>query len=167
MRYREALAHFLHGRLSPSARGVLDTGDIVQEALTAALGQLERFEYRGLGSFWSYLRRIGINLILQEERRRGIRPIEANDSARLGAAADDSGENPPATLVRKESNEAIETALEQVAEPARGALLLRLELGLPYAVIASECGYPSADAARMAIGRSMAWLAHELAAFEP
>ena len=69
-------------------------------------------------------------------------------------------------MLRKETFEAFEVALEEIAEPARGALLLRLELGLPYGVIASECGYPSADAARMAIGRSMARLAHDLAAFE-
>lgn len=166
-RYREPLARFLHGRLSLSSRGVLDTGDVVQETLTAALGQLERFEYRGLGSFWGYLRRIGINLILQEERRRGIRSAEGSDPTRLAVVADDSGENPPVSALRKETIEAFEAALERVAEPARAALLMRLELGLPYGVIAGECGYPSADAARMAIGRSMAWLAHELAAFEP
>jgi RNA polymerase sigma-70 factor (ECF subfamily) len=167
LRYREPLARFLHGRLSPSSRGALDTDDIVQDVLTAALVQLEGFEYRGLGSFWGYLRRIGINLILQEERRQGIRPIEGNDSAPLDAVTDGARETPPAAMLRKETFEAFEAALEEVAEPARGALLLRLELGLPYGLIASECGYPSADAARMAIGRGMAWLAHELAGFEP
>lgn len=167
MRYREPLARFLHGRLSPASRGVLDTDDIVQEALTAALGQLDGFEYRGLGSFWGYLRRIGINLILAEERRRGIRPVERSDSARVAATADDSGESPSKDVQRKEMREAFEAALEEIPEPARGALLLRLELGLPYGVIASECGYSSADAARMAIGRSMARLAHELSTFEP
>ena len=167
LRYREPLARFLRGRLSPQARGALDTSDIVQGTLTAGLQQLERFEYRGLGSFWTYLRRIGINLILAEERRRVNRPDDGNDPAGLAAAAGKSGENPPAALLRKETIEAFEAALEQVPEPARSALLLRLELGLPYGVIASECGYPSADAARMAIVRNLAGLARELAAFEP
>jgi RNA polymerase sigma-70 factor (ECF subfamily) len=167
LRYREPLARFLHGRLSAPSRAVLDTADIVQEVMAAALGKLERFEYRGLGSFWAYVRGIGINLILEEERRRGIRPAEGHASPQLAAAAADSAGNPPVTLMRNETSAALEAALQHIAEPARGALLLRLELGLPYELIASECGYPSADAARMAIGRSMVRLAQVLAAFEP
>ena len=166
-RYREPLERFLRGRLPPSSRGVLDTADVVQEVLTSVLEHLERVEYRGLGSFWFYLRRIGINRILEVERRRGGRPHEAHDSAVLDGVADDSGARPLDAAQRKESSAAMESALERIAEPARGALLLRLELGLPYALIASECGYPSADAARMAIGRTMARLSQELAAFEP
>ncbi len=166
LRYQEPLEHFLCGRLSHSSRAVVDTRDIVQETLTAALGQLERFEYSGGGSFWGYLRRIGINLIHQEKRRQRSRPIVHNDCARLAAAAEDSRESPPAALERKETSAALEAALEQIPEQAREALLLRLELELPFGVIASECGYPSADAARMAIGRNMSRLADALAAFE-
>ena len=167
LRYREPLARFLRGRLAPSARGELETADMVQEVLTAALEQLERIEYRDLGSLWCYLRRIGINRILALERRRGVRPLEGHDSHVLDAAADDSRDGPLAALQRKETGAAFEAALERIPEPARGALLLRLELGLPYGTIASECGYPSGDAARMAIGRSLARLSQELAAFEP
>jgi len=167
LRYREPLAHFLRGRLAPSARGELETADIVQEVLASALGQLERIEYRDLGSFWCYLRRIGINRILAVERKRGVRPAEGHDSGVLDAAADDSGDGPLAVMQHKEAGAAFDAALERIPEPARGALLLRLELGLPYGTIASECGYSSADAARMAIGRSLAHLSQELAAFEP
>ena len=166
-RYREPLASFLHARLSPSARSLFETGDIVQETLTAALLQLERFEFRGIGSFWSYLRRIGLNLIKQEVRRRGL-PMEGTpDPTWIDEAAAASGNGPPSTLLRKERLEAFDAALEGLSEPARSALLLRLELGLSYESVAHECGYPSADAARMAIGRTMARLAQELAAFEP
>jgi len=167
MRYQEPLARFLSGRLSPPARAGLDTADIVQEVMTAALERLPTLEDRGLGSFWCYLRRIGINRILAVERRRGQRPTMAHDSAPLAAAADESGNDPLAAVLHKESSAAFEAAVERIAEPARGALLLRLELGLSYDQIARECGYPSADAARMSIGRSLARLAQELAAFEP
>lgn len=46
---------------------------------------------------------------------------------------------------------AIEDALQRLPGAERDAVLLRLEVDLPYEVIARECGYPSADAARMAI----------------
>ena len=167
VRYREPLARFLRGRLAPSARSAMDTGDVVQATLTAALQQLEHFEYRGLGSFWAYLRRIGINLILQEQRKRGIPRIEAGESAQLSGAAGAAYGNPPDSLLRKESLMALEAALEKVPEQVRSALLLRLELGLSYEVVARECGYPSPDAARMAIGRAMGTLASDLSAFKP
>jgi RNA polymerase sigma-70 factor (ECF subfamily) len=165
-RYRDPLASFLHARLSPSARSLFETGDIVQEALTAALLQLERFEYRGIGSFWSYLRGIGLNLIKQEARRQALPMDGRTDSSWRSEAVASPGSTPPTTLLRKERLEAFETALERISEPARSALLLRLELGLSYQSVALDCGYPSADAARMAISRAMARLADELAAFE-
>lgn len=160
-RYREPLARLLHGRLSPAARSSMDTEDVVQEVLTTALQRLGDFEYRGLGSFWAYLRRIGINLIHSEGRRRvGQGTLDTNGPAGVGSS-------PSSVLARREALEAFEAALEREPEQSRGALLLRLELGLPYELVARECGYPSADAARMAIGRTMARMAKELAAFEP
>jgi RNA polymerase sigma factor (sigma-70 family) len=164
LRYQDPLTCFLGGRLPNSSHGRLDTGDLVQETLAAALRQLERFEYRGIGSFWAYLRRIGINLILQEQRRPEI--PRADESECVWSVADAS-EAPPNSLLRKESFLATEAALARVLEPVRSALLLRLELGLSYRAIAKKCGYPSADAARMAIRRAMESLASELCAFQP
>jgi RNA polymerase sigma-70 factor (ECF subfamily) len=163
LRYRAPLARLLHSRLSSSARGLFETDDIVQEALAAALLRLERFEYRGVGSFWSYLRRIGFNLITQAARNSAA----GGDGS---AGLDDSHDHPPARdgsplvhLVESEQSAHLEAAIERLPQPARDALLLRMELDLPYDAIAHECGFASADAARMAVCRAMDRLATEIA----
>src|SRR5262245_59977607 len=60
-RFAPALRRLLHSRLPGHARGLLDTDDLVQEVWARALPRLDRFHYRGPGSFWSYLRRVGLN----------------------------------------------------------------------------------------------------------
>jgi len=165
-RYREPLARFLHNRLARSSRGVEETQDFVQETLSAAARQLDRFEYRGLGSFWGYLRRIGLNLIGQASRRRGL-PIAA-DHASGTSHEPVARELPPSLAVQQnERLLAIEDALQRLPRAECNALLLRLEFDQPYKVIAREGGYPSADAARMAVGRALARLARVLARFAP
>ena len=163
-RHREALLRFLHGRLSPAARSVTDTSDVVQEVFKSALESLERFEYRGLGSFWAYLREIGKNRLRHEERRAAGRRT-VNGSSHLRSA--EGGETPSEDLVRRETSAAFEAALLKLSEQVRHAFLLRFELDLPYEVIALECGYPSPDAARMAIVRAGALLAKDLSDYEP
>lgn len=161
-RYHAKLARFLHMRLPSSARGMLDTDDIVQEVYASALSTLDRFEYRGIGSFWAYLRRIGINHLRQIARRPSNdgRMEPALDASAPDPAAPDSG--PISKLMKKEQLEAFEKALERISEAGRDALLMRLELDLGYEAIAAECGFPSADAARMAVCRAMGRVAEEM-----
>jgi RNA polymerase sigma factor (sigma-70 family) len=164
--YREPLARFLRARLARSLRSVQETADFVQETLSAAAQQLDRFEYRGIGSFWSYLRRIGLNLIGQAGRRRGLHI--AADYAWDSAHEPVARELPPSLAAQQnERLLAIEDALQRLPRAECNALLLRLELDQPYKVIAREGGYPSADAARMAVGRALARLARVLARFAP
>lgn len=164
VRYQDQLLRCLHGRLSSDARSLQETRDLAQEALTACIRQLGDFEYRGLGSFWSYLRRIGINLVNQANRRSAIHPFKNGASAHLNGAASVGG-SPSEILQGCEAGSAFEQALERIPEPARSALLLRLELDLPYQEIAADCGYPTADAARMSICRALEQLARDLADF--
>ncbi|MEQ1893233.1 MAG: sigma-70 family RNA polymerase sigma factor [Planctomycetota bacterium] len=166
VRYQEQLLRCLHGRLNPGARSLQETRDMAQEALTACIRRLGDFEYRGLGTFWSYLRRIGINMVNQANRRGAIHPLQNEASAHLNGAAS-AGGSPSEILQGREAGAAFEQALERIPEPARSALLLRIELDLPYQVIAEDCGYPTADAARMSICRALEQLARDLAAFGP
>src|SRR5262245_32846966 len=111
VRYREPLVRFLHARLPRSARGLLETQDVVQEATAAALLQLDRFEYRGIGSFWSYLRQISLNLVAQSYRR-SVPPKIASDCLEDSALAPASPDHSPeAELIRSEEINAFETAL--------------------------------------------------------
>src|SRR5262245_5586451 len=68
-RYRQVLQDFLHKRLPPASRSLLETEDLVQEVLTRAITALPSFEYRGIGSFWAYLRQIGLNHLSEMARK--------------------------------------------------------------------------------------------------
>ena len=73
-----SLTRWAHGRLPPSARGALDTGDLVQEAALHALRRLDVFEPRHVGAMQAYLRQSVINRIRDEVRRvtRHPAPVE-------------------------------------------------------------------------------------------
>lgn len=161
-RYRAPLARFLHLRLPVPARGLFDTEDVVQEVCAHAFLGLDRFEYRGIGSFWGYLRRIGINRVLKAARRSSRRPPSAAASEDTAADALSPDASPLDALLAREEYEAFDRALDHVSRRSREALLMRFELGLAFDTIASDCGYPSADAVRMAICRTMDRLAEEL-----
>jgi len=57
-RYRIALTLFTRGRIPAQARSRFDTEDVMQSALLSAYRELESYEYRGEGSFYSWLTRI-------------------------------------------------------------------------------------------------------------
>jgi DNA-directed RNA polymerase specialized sigma24 family protein len=61
-----------------------------------------------------------------------------------------------------ESAAAVDAALEKLPEKTRQGLAMRLELGLEWNVIAEDCGFPSPDAARVAIKRALLDVAKEL-----
>lgn len=162
LRYRRSLEGFLHARLPSSARAFLDTEDAVQEVCARAFASLGRFEYRGIGSFWSYLRTIGIRYAEEVFRRQARRAPSAglpDDSSQAPRAEETT---PSTEAAGREEFRAFETALAGISEREREALLMRLELDLDYPWIASQCGYPSPDAARMAIRRAMARVAREM-----
>jgi RNA polymerase sigma factor (sigma-70 family) len=158
-KYRNALARFLHARLPYSERILLETEDLVQEASALAFSSLDRFEYRGIGSFWRYLRRIGLNQVLKAVRRGSRRPESTSLAFEALARPGGIGASPVVELVLREDVAAFEDALEVIEDRARDALLLRFELGAEFDLIARECGFPTADAARMAVRRAIARIA--------
>lgn len=163
-RYREPLTRLLHGRLAPTVP--LETGDLVQSVMLTALGSLATFEYRGVGSFWRYLRTIAIHRAREENRKHLRRPVTTQDSSTLEEVAVGACMDPVESACEREASERFDSALQELDEQVREALLLRIELDVPYAMIADECGYSSADAARMAIGRGLQHLSRSLASWK-
>jgi RNA polymerase sigma factor (sigma-70 family) len=161
-RYQPALERLLHARLTGASRRLLDTTDLVQDVTLRALGALKSFEYRGIGSFWAFLRRVALNYVLQVTRkaqRDGAATIDSDESSDLPPSPEPA---PWLAISRREEFAAFEKALGCVSERQRHALLMRIELELPYEVIATECGYASPGAARMAIVRCLAQLCREM-----
>jgi hypothetical protein len=57
-RFGPELRRFARGRLPHTARGLVDTPDVVQDALLQTFLHLEGFEHRGEGALRAYMRQV-------------------------------------------------------------------------------------------------------------
>jgi RNA polymerase sigma-70 factor (ECF subfamily) len=154
-RYWPRFHGWAHGRLPRSARDLADTDDLVQECFVKAMTALHRFEPRHEGAFLAYLRRILKNRICDEIRRNSIRlkrePIPDD--------LPDVDPTPLEELIGRETLEAYESALMQLNEMQREAVLLSIELGFTHQEVAEAIGCPTANAARMVVSRALVRMA--------
>jgi RNA polymerase sigma factor (sigma-70 family) len=161
-RYRPRLDAFLRTRLPPGARRLGDTDDLVQEVCVKILGALDRFELRNIGSFWWFARSIAnhhlIDMLRRNKARREAILPDASD-----AAPPEPHPGPDDEAASREAAAAFDRALESVSDHVRRGLLMRLELHLDWSVVAADCGFPSPDAARVAIKRALGAIAREMA----
>lgn len=160
-RFQRPLEQFVRARVSHPA----SADDVVAETQTKAFRAVKSgtgFEYRGVGSFWAFLRQIARNAIVEEARRSGRRPRPARLPDDSACETPDPGSSILTRLIGKEQLETFERALEKETEQHRHAVLLAVELELGYREIAAECGYPSEDAARMSVRRTLDRLAEEV-----
>jgi RNA polymerase sigma-70 factor (ECF subfamily) len=154
-----SLTRWAHGRLPASARGALDTGDLVQEAAMHALKRLDFFEPRHVGAMQAYLRQSVINRIRDEVRRvtRHPAPVEL--------PPDHAGDltSPLESAIMAESYERYRQALSAMTPRHREMVVARVELQWSLAEIAQRFGMRTADAARMAVSRALKRLSSEMA----
>jgi RNA polymerase sigma-70 factor (ECF subfamily) len=149
------LTRWARGRLPGWARDMVDTDDLVQDTIVNTLKRLEVFEYRVDSALQAYLRQAVMNRIRNEIRRVTRHPVpETLDSAAPGA-----GLSPLEELIGKQTVEAYDEAMAALEPHEREAIIGRVELGLGYDELATLMGRPSADAARMAVGRALLKLA--------
>ena len=161
-RYRPRLLAFVHSRVPPSARATADTQDVVQEVCVKILRSLDRLHDRGIGSFWGFARTLAKNHLVDLARRGGARR-EGKLASDSGAAPADPADGPLRALCGGEAAAAFDRALEGLPPRVRDGVVMRLELGLDWDSVAREGGFPSADAARVAVKRALAFVAKEMA----
>ena len=82
-RYRPRLVRWASGRLPPSARGMAETQDLVQETLVQAFRKIAGIEIRGEGALQAYLRQVLLNAVRMEIRRASRRPVTSELSTDL------------------------------------------------------------------------------------
>ena len=152
------LKRWASGRLPRWAREMIDTDDLVQETVVNTLKHIDVFEYRVDSALQAYLRQAVMNRIRNEIRRASRHPAPAA----LDSAAPDAGSSPLEQLIGKQAVVAYEEAMAALEPDEREAIIGRVELGLSYAELAAAMGRPSADAARMAVGRALLKLARRL-----
>jgi RNA polymerase sigma-70 factor (ECF subfamily) len=156
--YLPVVKRLAHGRLPGWARGLGDTDDVVSTTMEKALRNIENFEPRREGAFLAYVRQILFNEIGMQIRRAKARPI----TEELNERVESIEPSPLEALIGRDLMERYEAALERLTPEQREAIILRIEMGLNYRMIAEALGAPSPDAARMLVARALVHLEPEL-----
>ena len=152
------LRRWARGRLPTYARDMLDTEDLVQDSVIAALRRIEGFEARREGALQAYLRQAVANRIKDVIRYKRRRPIQTE----LPEDAADHGESPLDQVIGLENTERYEAAMLRLRDADREAIVARVELRYSYQELAVALGKPSPDAARVAVARAVYRLAREI-----
>jgi RNA polymerase sigma-70 factor (ECF subfamily) len=153
-----ALRRWARGRLPVYARDLLDTHDLVQEAVYNALRRLNEFEFRRPGSLQAYLRQAIVNRIRDEIRRTRRRPL----GVELGEDLAATEASPLELAIGRQQFDRYEAALERLRPIERESIIARFELQQSYEEIAESIGKPSPDAARVTIARAVRRLVEEM-----
>jgi len=150
-RYLTRLQRWASGRIPSGARGLLDTDDVVQDALLNTFRRLDHFEPRHDGALLAYLREAVANRIRNELRRR----VPARDTSIDLDALPSELRSPLEAVVSRQALERYERALSQLDESERAAIVGRFEMGYSYDALARAIERPSAEAARKLTERAL------------
>jgi len=152
------LRRWAHGRMPAYARGMIETADLVQDAVMAAMRRLEAFDARHQGALQAYLRKAILNRIRDLARRRKRRPDQTDLPEHLA----DEGTSPLDQAIGHENLARYEAAMQRLAASDREAIVGRLELQHSYDELAIVLNKPTPAAARMSVTRAMRRLAEEM-----
>lgn len=136
----------LHAMVLGMVRNQEDARDITQNAFIKAYESLSSFRIES--SFYTWLYRIAMNLAI-DHCRRGQRRKTSSFDEKIGSNEEDgpidplpAPDNPQKALQRKELQERIFAALEQLPEEHREVVLLREVEGFSYKEIADMLDLP-------------------------
>ena len=150
-RYLTRLQRWAHGRLPASARGLLDTDDIVQDTLLNTFRRLGHFQPRHDGALVAYLREAVANRVRNELRRHTPAVDDSIEVDGLPTALPSPFEN----AVKREEVLRYERALARLDDDDRAAIIGRFEMGYSFDALARAMNRPSADAARKHTERAL------------
>lgn len=149
-RYRIALTLFTRGRIPAQARSRFDTEDVMQSALLSAYRELESYEYRGEGSFYSWLTRIIRNRLNSRMRDLKARKRDAGleqrytDSHALG----DEPESPSELYSTAEEHARVIEAITKLKDEQREVLTRHVLEKRTLTQVAQELGLSPTTAKR-------------------
>lgn len=150
-RYLARLQRWASGRLPTTARTLLDTDDVVQDALLNTFRRLDKFRPRHDGALLAYLREAVANRIRNELRR--VKPA-VDPAVDLDSLESELPSPLQAALSRHALNR-YECALAQLDETERAAIIGRFEMGYSYDALARALERPSSEAARKVTERAL------------
>jgi RNA polymerase sigma-70 factor (ECF subfamily) len=153
-----ALRRWAHGRLPPSSRGMLETADLVQDAVVAGLRRLDAFESRHQGALQAYFRQAVMNRIRDLVRQQKRRP----EQTELPEHLVDKAPSPLEHTIGAENVSRYKAAVCRLKPADRQAIIGRVEMQYSYEMLAVVLNKPTASAARVAVTRAMKRLATEM-----
>jgi RNA polymerase sigma-70 factor (ECF subfamily) len=162
-RYRGPLQRFARSRLARQPHRLADTDDVVQDVTINVFRRLHRIELRFPGALLAYLRRSVSNRVADEHRRA----VRQGPTATLDDNLPDGHQSPLDETIDRDKMRAYRTALLALGSDDRHAIVMRLERGESYDVIAARLGKPTPNAARVAVARAMFKLAKQMGALPP
>lgn len=139
---------------------MLDTGDLVQDAMLTTVREIGALQLRNEGSLQAYMRQMVLNRI--RDHLRQVRRRPESEPLHPEAVPTSGAMSPLEQAIGGEQVERYERALARLRDEDREAIVGRIELGLSYQELAEALGKTSADAARMAVGRAVLKLTEEL-----
>jgi RNA polymerase sigma-70 factor, ECF subfamily len=151
-----ALRRWAHGRLPASARGTLETADLVQDAAVAVMRRLDGLDARHQGALQASFRQAVMNRI-----RELVRPRPPDQSG-LPEPLPDDGPSPLEAAIGSENVARYDASLHRLKPADREAIIGRVELRYSYEELAIVLNEPTPDAARAAVTRAMKRLAEEM-----
>jgi RNA polymerase sigma-70 factor (ECF subfamily) len=155
---RERLCRYAHGRLPKRLRSLVETEDVVQDALAQTFRRIDLFDPKHSGAFgvalWVTIKRC----LIDQHRRAGRQPAEGETASSLAA----QGPSPMEEAIEKEKLERVITARSKLSEEDQALLHARLDLDLGFTDVALLFGKPSPDAARVAVQRAIARLVKKM-----
>lgn len=153
-----ALRRWAHGRVPVAARGMVETADLVQDTVFAAIKRLDGFDPRHQGALQAYLRQAIVNRARDLARFYRRRPIQVE----VPDSLPDDRLSPLEQAIGAQNVERYERAVQRLSPEDREAIVSRLELQYSYDELAVVLNKPSVPAARMAVTRAMKRLVAEM-----
>ncbi len=132
---RARLLATIQSRLGPTARQAIDPEDVLQASFVRALHSMQRFEWRGDGSFRRWLESIAIHVTLDAVRRQGRRTVLRIDRDLTG-----DGASPSKGIRRRERLDRLEVSMKGLSPDYRTVLRLCRMDGLSIKEIAKQMG---------------------------
>lgn len=155
--HRRRLLEVVRLRMPASLRSRIPDHEVCQEAILKALQRLERFEYRGEGSFLAWLAAIAERTLLdmiRRDQRRG--PVL--DAPHDGTGVPCDTRTPSRAAVRNEDVQLLESGLDALSTADRDLIVDREILGVDLDTLAERLG-KSREATRVALHRAKSRLA--------
>lgn len=164
-RHLPDLRVFVRAKSSPQLRAQESCSDLVQTVCREVLQSVERYEWRGEGSFRRWLFTLALNKL---RNRADYHAAERRDADRVIAGTDAVGETPggfgPSQhAIAEEAAAKFESSLDRLEEDQREVILMARVIGMSHTEIAAELGLAE-GAVRTRLSRAMARLATLMAA---